>query len=327
MASTAPPLTGNWDALFIEFVDDVAQRWVTFWQRTESRAQRAAAAGHALRTLTWCTICGRSPDLAADLALSIHYDMMLTIPWNDWYDCLHQVLDHIREHIDVRRRRALIDALGEVCFRLGGEAEAIALTQENLALAEEAGDDRQRMLDYLRLAEIHLSNGRSETAFSCARQAAALATVVCDPVLHADAMIDTSRALIAQGQAELARPYLETALNAARRAGNLPYEAKALLFLGHVGRAGKRWQESLDYFRQALALVESYSDEVGRGVLLSNIGQCLMMLGRRREAQEALATALSIAQAHDNHPQVQVTERRLAALAAWPDSAGSFVLE
>lgn len=161
-----------------------------------------------------------------------------------------------------------------------------------LAAARAAGDARTEGRARTSMTNVHLVAGRYEEADDEARQAAALAESVQDPVPVY--WSDNDRGIIAfnQGRFQDAETHLFRAMEGSRADGNRPGEASALCNLSRI-------QHSLGRTSQAVALAEQgveVYDSIGHTLRLSNarfaLGIALTNAGRHTEALEQLGEAL-----------------------------------
>ncbi|MGH4031965.1 BTAD domain-containing putative transcriptional regulator [Actinomycetota bacterium Odt1-20B] len=83
----------------------------------------------------------------------------------------------------------------------------------------------------------------------------------------------------------------DAALAAARRAEDRAGEALLLIGLGQLRYEQDRFDESQDYFRQAVRLCDELGDERGRAAAFAGLGSALRESGRLRAAQDALVRA------------------------------------
>jgi tetratricopeptide (TPR) repeat protein/transcriptional regulator with XRE-family HTH domain len=84
------------------------------------------------------------------------------------------------------------------------------------------------------------------------------------------------------------------ARQAARGAGDLPAEARALNSLGVIGLRQGRYQQSADNFEQALALFRTAGDQLGQARAVGNLGFAGFLQGRRQQASDHLQQALTL---------------------------------
>lgn len=309
-------------ALFAIGMARAVRHWLAFWQHNghDVEAQRQAR-GHALRALLWCADWGQDAERAADLVLAMDRHMMWAGQWAEWELCLRRVIAGIGPQVRPERRFELQGCLAAIYFRLHRLDEALALARENERIAVALGDARRQEAAAVLLAETYLNEPRFDLAQAHAERAVELAVSLGDQVLEADALIDLARALLGQDRIAEAEQHLVRAHDLTTAAEDTVYRCKAQLFRGHAAAARRDWQQSLVFCSEALNLVTSYGDEVGRGVVLTNMGRALLELGRWDEARETLEQALRIHRFHGNIPAEQVCQQRLVDLAARPACA------
>lgn len=247
----------------------------------------------------------------------------------------------IADRVDANRQFHLLHYLASVCFRRGELDEAITWGDRVMALARLAGDQTQEAIAVNLLAEIYLAAEDYRLAQDYAQQGLALNGVASSKHRQADAYINAARARLgavvaAAGGLEaveqqpltaehtgMAEEWLQQALALALAADNATYQAKAHLFLHHTLAARGEWAQAFSHAQIALALVESYGDDAGRGVVLQAMGRSLTGLGRRAEAIQALHTSIRIHERHGNQPAQINTQRRLQRLLQYEDATST----
>jgi len=103
-----------------------------------------------------------------------------------------------------------------------------------------------------------------------------------------------SEQLIEQGRFEDALRAGQTALQAARKAGDRRGEAAALSALGNAYFYLGNSPRALDFFREALQKARELRDEVGEATELKNVGIAYLNMARLDEALEFLQRALDV---------------------------------
>lgn len=304
-------------AVFMEGAERAARYWTAFFRdRPTDPVEWERFGGHALVTLDRCVEFGRMPELAVDLAAALHTHMTWQGSWHEWEAVLSHMAATTYAALDAQRQWNLNAGLSAFYSRLHRLEESIALAQRNYELAVAWGDLRRQYDAFILQAEAYLNAEAWDQALRCAEDALTLSDAIGGPILQADALIDSARALMHLGAVAEAEARLERSLTLTKQGGNINYEAKARLFQGHAAGARQDWPRALTYFSEALALVQSCGDEVGRGVVLGNLGRALLELGRWDEASEALEEALRIHRFHGNAPAEMVARARLAELHA-----------
>lgn len=304
---------------FRDGIERAARYWLDYFSNRPIDWQRSGC--HALRALLWCAESGRNAALTVDLAAALQIPMMRLGRWIEWEAMLGRIDAEVAALLDAEQMWTLNNLRSSVYMRLHRLDEALNLVQHNLQLA--ADHDPRRQCRSLTLeAEIYLNGLAPERALGCAEEALSLAVTLQDPILEADALINSARALMDAGAVSDAECRLELALTLTMAANDVVYEAKARLFLGHAAGAAGQWSNALARFDQALRLVTSYSDEVGRATVLSNIGRALTELGRWDEACVALEEAIVVLGKHGNAPAEAAARQRLVTLCQRAAAAG-----
>jgi len=253
----------------------------------------------------------------AELALAWHQQMMFAGHWQVWEECLLEVIAALTPQIPIQQVHALNHCLAVIYFRTHRLKDSLALLHINEELAHTAGDQALLTATYTAMSETYLNALSAEEAEYYAREATRLAHDLGDPIMEADGLIDTARALVDAGRLDAAEACLRQALGITRTENNAKYTAKTLIFLGHVFRSRNALTTALTYYRAALALVESYGDQSGIGVVLSSIGRVLMTMGQYDEAEKALTRSLHLLQERGNGPASQIVREQLVELRRW----------
>jgi tetratricopeptide (TPR) repeat protein len=139
----------------------------------------------------------------------------------------------------------------------------------------------------------------------------------------------------ATAQLTLGRP-AEAAASASRAAetfkalGDIGSYAQCLSLIGLCRRDEGRYSEALDYFREALALIDGEEPEMTPAVAAQSrpyallwIGQCLGALGRRAEAITTLTEAVGLMEALQSDFRQADALESLAALLAEDGRTGT----
>jgi tetratricopeptide (TPR) repeat protein len=296
-------------------IERAAQRWLACLQpQSDPRALPPRALDHALRCLGWCLEADQCPELAIDLALALHTAMIRIGQWQAWEPCLRQVVATCAPQVNPERRLSAQNSLCAIWFRMGYLDEAIELAEQNRKFAV---DTRNVALHYAAasiLAEAYLNADSHDLALHYAEETIALAAVTANKALEADGWINAARALLGLQAFAEADWRLWQAHALALAAGDVVYQAKARLFMGHSTARRGLWQEAVAHFEAARTLVTSYGDEVGRATVQSNLGWVLTELGRWDEAACLLEDAVRILHHHGNAPAERNALRRLSDL-------------
>jgi len=104
-------------------------------------------------------------------------------------------------------------------------------------------------------------------------------------------------------------PYLEVALDAARRLGDRRGEGNHLGNLGNAYAALGEVRKAIEYYEQALKIDREIGNRRGEGADLGNLGNACFRLGEVRKAIEYYKQALEIAR--------QIGDRRGESVHAW----------
>lgn len=317
------PLGEDPAAVFLAGVGRAGSHWLAFFRdRPTDPATWERVGGHALRALRWCADCAGHEILTADLAHALQPQMMRLGQWHEWAGLLQHAIAAIESSVDLDR---LVRAKAELCtvyFRLHRLDEAMALAQRCYDTGVAHQNQSWQYAGMIAMAEAHLNAQAFDLAFRCAEEASKLAAQMGDPVKEADGLANAAWALLGQGVTAEAEQRLERALALTLAAGDLVWQAKARLFLGHAARAQGRLALALERYRAAFSIVEGYGDQVGCGTILSAMGLVYTELGEWAAAWKALTQALEILERHGNTPAVNVTRQRLEMLAGRAQASG-----
>lgn len=232
------------------------------------------------------------------------------------------------------RLRVLYD-LGEVHTQAGATDLAAADYGEALALASRLGDKRSAGAALMRLAEVDMARGRYvdarrqldaalrlqeelqqpqgvasacialgklhwqlgefEQALRCFRKSEHLYQKLGDQmgmgeVLHAQGAVHFDR-----GDVGLAEKFYQEALTLRRRTQDQRGLVRTLNNLGAVWMS-QRLERSVGVWREALQIAQDLGDLGFQATLTDNLGEALMLLGRRDEAREALSRSIELAE-------------------------------
>lgn len=197
-------------------------------------------------------------------------------------------------------------------FTLGSEAAAAL------------GDLTRQAAQLNYLAWVHsVPPGDPQTMLRCATRALDLATRSGATAQIAASQQSTGRALLALGRLDEAVASASGAAETFKTLGDIDSYVQCLSLIGLCRHDEGRYSEALNYFRQALALIDD--EDAGmtpaiaaqsRAYALLRIGQCLGALGRRTEAITTLTEAVGLMEAlHPNFRQAEALESLASLLA------------
>jgi CHAT domain-containing protein/Flp pilus assembly protein TadD len=185
----------------------------------------------------------------------------------DWPRALDAHLHALRllnQSPDRPLKSATLTQLGNVCFAAGEPEEALLFLSRALALLRGSGEahDRAVILDSMGL--LLQRQGADRQAMEVFRKALAIFQQLASPLEAADARVDLGRAFGSLRQPEQALAQYTLALQEARRGGDQPLEAVALLGLATVERDRGNLILALAHGDAALRILESLRVEVVR---------------------------------------------------------------
>ena len=310
------PYSSSAQHQFLAGIDRSVRHWLSYVRiHGDDQEALGQVVQHVLRTLHWCALMGIYPELTAELVIAWDHYMIQVGQWQVWEACLRDVISGVSGRISLERAHALNHRLAVIYFRSHMFAESLDVLKKNERLALAADSPALLAHTYDAMAETYLNALESDKAESYAKAVASLAQEIGDRLLEADSLINTARALAdreeGRGEAEV---YLQQALEIAQAEGNAPITAEALIFIGHLACMKNAFSEALQYYETALALVESYGDRAGVGVMFGNIGRVLMELQHYEEARRMLVDSVAILKELGNTPSATRTGEVLEEL-------------
>ncbi len=202
-------------------------------------------------------------------------------------------------------------------MRIGAHSAALRETALGLNLVGSidsvaARESRARLLAVRGLAR--LQQGRAREALVLAEDAAdvAGATGVHDALARAYSVIDGAYELLGQPDRAVYEP---KALEIYKKLGHLTGTAGVANNLGVKAYSEGRWDEAIDWYRQAQAAFRRLGNETQAQLAAANLGEVLASQKRLAEAEEMLVGARRALRAHDMIGDAIFAEIQLARLS------------
>ncbi|MFF5075522.1 BTAD domain-containing putative transcriptional regulator [Actinoplanes sp. NPDC000266] len=246
------------------------------------------------------------------------------------------VLDHVTAwEIGLTAIRHVDDPAGEsLALRLSAHALAHAsrygeaLDQLDRALTLAAGDDHRpaRAQVHRALSRVHDLAGNLQPALEHAIEGLRLVRATGDEANLSDALNGAGWCHARLGQYEPARPFLDEALDLARRETSRNAEAGILDSLGFVASGLGRHRQALAYYHQALAIFA----ELDFTYMEADVRECLgdnhAALGETAEAERYWRSAHRLYQRQHRAENAERVGRRLGAPPPHPFSRGKEIV-
>ncbi len=192
--------------------------------------------------------------------------------------------------------------------------EALDAAQNALTHATAAANDAARFQALIRIAKIHRTQGRYQSALEYYAQAKEGAETVGDEGTLAYVLNSSGLTLWHLGELEAALASLEGALGRARALGDRTREAQVLDNLGIVKTALGCYHEALADLVAALQIAEAIKDKRETGIICGNLGEALIRLGRCDEALFYENRALEISEALESAYRIAKAKVRLSLI-------------
>jgi DNA-binding SARP family transcriptional activator/Flp pilus assembly protein TadD len=190
-----------------------------------------------------------------------------------------------------------LDVLGAVYDRSGRYAEAITSLQESLALARELGDSYRQALSLHILSNPYSRLGRYAEAVANLQESLRLFRELGDRSREAASLNNLGMAYGGMRRYAEAIASLQECLMICREIGDRPHLAGSLDSLGMVYAQSRRYAEAVATLREALTLARELGEAHGQAVTLNNLGVAYHGLERYEEARVAWQEALAICEA------------------------------
>ena len=208
--------------------------------------------------------------------------------------------------------------------RLGDHATALEHFLACYRLDQEWGDPEHAMT-LAAIGESHLNLGEPSRALAYLEEAHAAAIASGDPRVELDVCLQLGRALRRQGEIELAREHLSTALALAERLAEPVYEKGALQALAELAEQANEFAAGEQSATRALDVARRLADRFGEAQALIGVARARLGAAESSEEPDAgpLLQPLREAQAiGDQLAVLPLTRDVEAALAAAHERLG-----
>jgi serine/threonine protein kinase/tetratricopeptide (TPR) repeat protein len=232
-----------------------------------------------------------------------------------------------RDRADSALERNALRSIGLLRWHQGRHAEALAITENALAIDRQREDDLAVAGDLSNLGSILKSMGEHQRALVILEEALSMPVVAGDPIKRAYILHNIGNVHRARGNVGRALEYLQRADESAR-ANMLPIQRSFhLTSIAHIHLQEGRLEESLRLYQEAVELSRRARHADGLAQSLRMLGEVLFAIGRDEEALSHLQDAAQLfAQIEDRDAEAVVRHHaavvleRLAhpdALSAW----------
>jgi adenylate cyclase len=196
---------------------------------------------------------------------------------------------------DDEARWTILVARDIALLNLGDQDARRANCDALFELARRTNDDRRLALAFRIEAQRRSHSGDQHGILEPARQAAAMAAELGDPVLESESLALTAHALVRVGDVPGSIAAISSAVAAA---GGLDAASLSVLRAAWiVAYESGDIARGLDYATSAIAAARRGGDRGGEASMLNNRGLNLAMLGRYDDAQDELESAVATARA------------------------------
>ncbi|MBN1484135.1 MAG: tetratricopeptide repeat protein [Chloroflexia bacterium] len=183
---------------------------------------------------------------------------------------------------------------GWFTFRLGQCEQGRALLQQNLTLAQAAGDLQEIVFTLNRLAATALDLGDYDEVRQYARQSLALGRQTGERSEQAHALVMLGQADYYLGDYAEARQHCEESLQLARQQDLPKLAADSLRQLGNLHFTLQHYVQARQYYEQALQIYRQTGNRWGESAALSNAGGVICRQGDYERARRLFEEALQI---------------------------------
>ncbi|MGW8768218.1 ATP-binding protein [Streptomyces sp. NPDC055815] len=221
----------------------------------------------------------------------------------------------------VRDRARAVAGIGVCAWTQGRVAEGTAHLEEAVELAAGHGDDWLTNVVTCNLGAIHHQQGRHEDALELFLAALALAEKHGRPRTISSTLCFVAEAQLALGRAGEAADLLRRAAELAREADDAPLHASALSRLATAEHARGELRTAVDTHHEALSTLTEHTSTWLEMEVRIRLGSTYAAAGRRAEAHQEFATALSLPDAGDHPQQYERARDGLAATGSPAPSA------
>lgn len=209
---------------------------------------------------------------------------------------------------DLGQQWNMLSALGSMHSSIGENKQAIAYYQPALEVAQQLKDLPKQQEALTKLSKLYQEIGDPAKAAEYQKQQAAIAAQLPATASTSDPIfteLSAAQALLSEGSKtslQQAIPMLKEAREQAKAAGQVQYEALALIALGSAYSDLGDKQQAINHYRQALPLLQALGDRYTQAVALLGIGSASDDLGQSSEALKTYQEALTLLRELKNRP-------------------------
>ncbi|HZM82666.1 MAG TPA: NB-ARC domain-containing protein [Candidatus Limnocylindrales bacterium] len=254
---------------------------------------------------------GGHPDLRWEIALATSNFYSIRNDFDTGIGCLELGLDHARRLGNEPAAAMLLILIGSFEYRRQRYDQASTRLQQARHLTKLVQDKRLFGLTRLVTAHVMRDQAQYDTALHAYREAHKALQPVADPI-DLEAVRGIGRVLFMLGHTEKARPYLQSALQGARRLGNKRFLWTSLCFWGELALREGRLDLAEAAFMEMLRTRQCAVEATQHVAVMHGLGRVRFRQGRHRPALAILARAAKVG----NEAHLRVGEARaLAAIA------------
>jgi YesN/AraC family two-component response regulator len=168
--------------------------------------------------------------------------------------------------------------------------EAQKLLEEKL---EKTSEKNPEVLSYYynKYSQVKLIKGDFEEALVWAKKSEAILTDLSDSKILGDSYRAISFAFIRVGKLDSALLYAEKLYDFTKKENNLSLKRAALIALGNISLQNKKYENSLNFYKEALEVTQNLGDTINLKIDLYNVGLAYSTLENYNSSNEFLKNA------------------------------------
>lgn len=264
------------------------------WQTVETNERQIR--------LGWRTALAHGGSFMLDYLRTLDKYFVRRGQWRDLLEWSQAALGTLEPPDDTGRLLCLSN-VANALFGLTRLDEALAVSVQQLALAQRLNDKAAEADATIRIGNIHRTRGQYADARAYLEQGRQLLEGVNDRSLLVSALMNLGLLARNRGAYDQALENFNQALKFAQEADDQLGEAAALNFLGSLYRRRGQLEPALDYYDRSRELAKTLGDALGEAKALNSIGDIYRDQGMLSEAQICFEASLRIARELDNREQ------------------------